>query len=134
MKTVFVDTSGIYAVLDRDDANHAASKPAWMQLAAEADLFTTNYILVETSALVQHRLGTAALRAFANDVVPLLRVAWVTEAEHRAAVEAVLAASRKKLSLVDCVSFEIMREYGVQFAFCFDAHFREQGFRTIPAG
>jgi len=25
-----------------------------------------------------------------------------------------------------------MREYGVQQAFCFDQHFRQQGFDTIP--
>lgn len=132
MRTVFVDTSGFYAVLDKDDARHEDSRPAWERLVRDANLFTTNYVLVETSALVQHRLGMSALRAFLNDVVPILDVAWVTEQQHRAAAEAVLAASRKKLSLVDCVSFQIMREHGVDSAFCFDAHFREQGFRTVP--
>jgi uncharacterized protein len=36
------------------------------------------------------------------------------------------------LSLVDCISFQTMRVYGAQTAFCFDPHFREQGFDTIP--
>lgn len=132
MKTVFVDTSGFYAMLDGDDSNHAPSQGAWERLLRDASLLTTNYVLVETMTLVQHRLGMPALRAFSNDVVPLLSVAWVTEQQHHAALEAVLAASRKKLSLVDCVSFQIMRDHGVETAFCFDAHFREQGFRTIP--
>ncbi len=132
MKTVFVDTSGFYSVLDKDDARHRDSRPAWERLVRDANLLTTNYVLVETSALVQHRLGMAALRIFTSDVVPVLSVAWITEQQHRAAAEAVLAASRKKLSLVDCVSFEIMRERGLETAFCFDAHFREQGFRTLP--
>jgi predicted nucleic acid-binding protein len=30
------------------------------------------------------------------------------------------------------VSFQLMRESGVREAFCFDQHFREQGFGTIP--
>ena len=42
-----------------------------------------------------------------------------------------LAAARKKLSLVDCVSFQIMRQQGVRAAFCFDSHFREQGFDVL---
>jgi predicted nucleic acid-binding protein len=61
-----------------------------------------------------------------------LRVDWVAEGRHCAAAGALLAAGRKKLSLVDCVSFQTMRELGVRSAFCFDKHFREQGFETIP--
>lgn len=131
--TVFVDTSGVYAVFDRDDANHAAAKDAWTTLVREsAQLLTTNYVLVETTALLQHRLGMAAVRSLYDDVVPLIQVDWITEQGHRRGVEALLAAGRKKLSLVDCVSFQTMRELGVRTAFCFDGHFREQGFTTKP--
>ena len=131
--TVFVDTSAFYAVFDQDDANHTAAQQVWVALLGEAaTLFTTNYVLVETAALLQHRLGVAAARSFHEDVVPLLQVDWVTEEGHRAGMEAVLAAARKKLSLVDCVSFQAMRHAGVRTAFCFDAHFREQGFTMKP--
>ena len=131
--TVFVDTSAFYAVLDRDDSNHLAAKETWMLLLREkATLFTNNYVLVETTALLQHRIGIAAVRGFHEDVAPLLQVEWVTEERHRGGLEAVLAASRKKLSLVDCVSFQTMRQFGVRTVFCFDPHFGEQGFLTRP--
>jgi len=131
--TVFADTSAFYAVLDRDDANHTAARKAWEELLrGGAALLTSNYVLLETSALVQHRLGLAALRAFHQDVVPILRIDWITEGQHRAGVEALLTAGRKRLSLVDCVSFQLMRDNGVREAFCFDRHFREQGFSSIP--
>ena len=131
--TVFVDTSALYAVLDRDDANHASAREAWARLLRESvNLSTTNYVLVETSALLQRRLGIAALRAFHEDIVPLLRIDWIGRQQHHAGMEAVLAATRKKLSAVDCVSFQIMRENSVHAVFCFDKHFREQGFDTIP--
>lgn len=131
--TVFVDTSAFYAILDRDDSNHGAAREAWERLLrGAAALLTSNYVLLETSALVQHRLGVAALRAFHQDAAPILRVEWITESQHRAGVEALLTAGRKRLSLVDCVSFQLMRENGVREAFCFDKHFREQGFATIP--
>jgi predicted nucleic acid-binding protein len=49
-----------------------------------------------------------------------------------AAMSALLAANRRTLSLVDCTSFEIMRESGLDTVFTFDAHFSEQGFKVIP--
>ena len=131
--TVFVDTSAFYSVLDQDDESHRAAGSTWRQLLQESKaLLTSNYVLVETSALIQHRLGVAALRAFHEDIVPLLSVQWIDETLHRSAMEMTLAASRKKLSLVDCSSFLVMREVGVREAFCFDRHFREQGFHVLP--
>lgn len=131
--TVFLDTSGLYAIFDRDDVNHTRAKAAWVAwLSESAVLLTNNYVLVETTALLQHRIGVAAIRALHEEVMPLLQVDWVSEEQHRSGVEAVLAASRKKLSLVDCVSFQTMRSRGVRTAFSFDAHFREQGFVTKP--
>jgi uncharacterized protein len=131
--TIFIDTSAFYAVFDRDDGNHLPARAAWEAMLRDgSDLLTHNYVLLETSALLQHRLGLAALRAFTEDVAPLVRIDWVAEDRHRAAAGAVLAAGRKKLSLVDCVSFLTMRELAVRSAFCFDRHFREQGFETVP--
>jgi len=131
--TVFLDTSGLYAVFDQDDANHARARTAWVGWLREgAVLLTNNYVLLETAALLQHRIGAAAVRALHQEVMPLLEVDWVTVERHQAGMEAVLVAARKKLSLVDCVSFQTMRHRGVRTAFCFDAHFKEQGFATKP--
>lgn len=125
--TVFLDTSGLYAVFDRDDGNHSKAKAAWVGWLRGGTVFlTNNYVLLETAALLQHRIGVAAVRALREDVMALVHVDWISEERHRAGVEAVLAAARKKLSLV------AMRHSGVRTAFCFDPHFREQGFVTAP--
>lgn len=127
--TVFVDSSAFYAMLDRNDDNHASAKAIWGRLLnSRAALLTNNYVLLETCALLQNRLGMAALRAFQQEAVPLLNVDWISAGRHRSAVEAALAAQRRRLSVVDCSSFQTMREQGVDVAFCFDDHFREQGF------
>ena len=130
---IFVDTSALYALLDRDDANHSKAKMAWSNtLHPENVIVTTNYILVESFALIQHLLGVEAVRGFQEDVLPVIGVEWIIESVHRAGVSALLAASRRKLSLVDCVSFEIMRTLGIKRVFAFDPHFTEQGFTCIP--
>jgi len=130
---IFVDTSAIYALLDGGDANHKKAKEAWSEALKPGNaLVTTNYVLLESFALIQNRLGLDALRGFQSDIVPLLVVEWIGEDVHARAASAVLAASRKSLSLTDCASFEVMRAMGLTKALAFDPHFAEQGFSRIP--
>jgi predicted nucleic acid-binding protein len=129
---VFVDTSAFLAVLDADDSNHQAAKGVWEKLlAGGTSLVCSNYVLVETLALVQTRLGMAAVQTFQHDIEPLLEVAWIGEAGHRAGVAALLTANRRRLSFVDCVSFQTMRQLDLDTAFAFDQHFDEQGFERL---
>ncbi len=92
----------------------------------------TSYVLVEAFALIQHRLGIGAVRAFQETIVPLLQVEWIDAPLHQRAVAALLTAGRRQLSLVDCASFEAMRSLGITTAFTFDRHFAEQGFSCLP--
>lgn len=129
----FIDTSAFYALLDRDDRNHQKGRKAWMEILGESPiLVTSNYVLVETFALLQGRLGLEAVRRFQEDVVPIVPVEFVTPEIHRAGTAALLSAGRRGLSLVDCVSFEVMRDLGIKVAFTFGSHFHEQGFDVIP--
>lgn len=131
--TAFVDTSGLYALLDRDDAFHERAGTCWRGLSEQqAPLVTHNYVLVETIALTHRRLGPVAVRALKDDVFPVISVFWVDEGLHNAAMTALIAAARQDISLVDWVSFEAMRLRGVQRAFTFDRHFLDQGFTVLP--
>jgi predicted nucleic acid-binding protein len=126
-----VDTSGLLAALNPADDNHGrASRTLLGLLESKQPLVTTNYILVETTALLQHRFGLAAVRRFQDDVAPMLALVWVDAELHAEATAALLTAARRELSLVDCVSFVCMRRQGLTRAFHFDRHFREQGFAS----
>jgi uncharacterized protein len=130
----FVDTSAIYAILDRNDANHDAARTCWFALLDSNDpLFTTNYIVVESFALARSRLGLDAVRSIQEELLPVMEIVWVDEPTHSLAMAAHLAAQRRKLSLVDCVSFAVMRLRGSRVAFAFDQHFVEERF-AFPAG
>lgn len=131
---VFIDTSALYALLDRDDSSHEKAKKGWRSLLDRLDssLVTTNYVLVESFALAQNRLGMGAARVLQENLLPLVNIEWIDADIHRAGVSAFLSASRRRLSLVDCLSFEVMRTLGINIAFAFDPHFREQGFKSVP--
>jgi predicted nucleic acid-binding protein len=129
----FVDTSAFYAVMDAGDEMHPWARTEWQRLLNDnVNLYTTNYVLVETLALLQSRFGLDAVRVLSEDVVPILRILWVDSAEHESAVQLLLTANRRDLSFVDCISFQAMRSRGIRDVFCFDSHFAEQGFCVLP--
>ncbi len=129
----YVDTSAFLAVLVADDKNHIAAKKQWTELVlAEAMLVCSDYVLLESLALIQHRIGLAAVRVFHEDIFPLLTIEWVDKMAYQAGIASVITAARRDLSLVDCISFEVMRRLGIHSAFTFDNHFKEQGFTCLP--
>ena len=132
--SLFVDTSAIIAIIDADQPRHSDVVYAFdAAIDAGNPLYTSNYVLVETFALVQRRLGMAASRDLASAFVPLLNTLWVDETVHETALSALLAAGRRSLSLVDCTSFEIMRRHGLTRVLALDRDFSRQGFQVAPA-
>ena len=95
-------------------------------------MVTTNYVVVETTSLLGRRMGIETVRLFSERIVPLLQIYWVDLPLHDRAVAALLAANQRRLSLVDCVSFEVLRDLGIADVFTFDSDFQRQGFRTVP--
>lgn len=131
---IFVDTSALLAVIDGDDLFHAPAFQFWeQQLSGPTAFLTSNYVVLETTALIQNRFGIAAVSLFCEEILPVIRQEWVDPVFHQRAVAALLAARRRDVSLVDYTSFELMRHLGIRAAFTFDPHFAEQGFEVLPS-
>jgi predicted nucleic acid-binding protein len=128
--TVFADTSALYALLDRDDRFHRDARATFAALARE-EIVTHSYVLVEMIALTQRRLGAEAVRRFSQDFLPALSTVWIDEATHASGLAALLAALPTDVSLVDFVSFQVMRERGIDRAFAFDDDFAAAGFAVV---
>jgi predicted nucleic acid-binding protein len=126
---VFIDTSAFYALMDRSDRCHDQARSRWYDLlAGDTPLYTSNYIALETGALLQSRLGFEAAETWFRDILGVIETLWVEKHIHQTAFELWLSLGRRKLSLVDCVSFVIMRSNQIDTVFGFDGHFEEQGF------
>jgi hypothetical protein len=129
---ILVDTSALLALSRRQDQYHElAVKFAEQHLNAGGRFLSTSLVLSEFhSHLLYLRGPTAAseslsmllsdpLHEWADVSAPLIR-----EARERWLV----SFADQKLSLVDAVSFEIMRREKLTQAFAFDRHFRIAGF------
>jgi predicted nucleic acid-binding protein len=105
----------------------------WITLLnASADLVCSNYVIVETTALVQNRVGIEAVRTLQEEMLPVVRTEWIDEPMQQPGVTALLTAGQRHLSLEDCVSFGLMRRLGIRRALAIDAHLSEQGFEIFP--
>ena len=132
MKTVFVDTSGFYALLDATDPAHKKIAAAFLQAEKEGwRLVTTNYVVHESWAIIQHRLGWKALDAFLDVVLPACEVEYAAEALFALGAVRCRQARQRKLSLSDCISLEFVRQKRIMFAIAEDEHFRREGL-TLP--
>src|SRR5882672_5452451 len=74
MARVLVDTSGVYALLARDDVSHGAARAALDRLRKRRDEpVITNFIRAECHALLLARLGLEVAREWLSTGV------WATE-------------------------------------------------------
>lgn len=72
-------------------------------------------------------------RIIQEDLLLVMEIVWADEATHSLAMAALVVAQRRKLSLVDCISFAVMRARGSQVAFASDEQFLEERF-VFPTG
>jgi uncharacterized protein len=130
--SVFVDTSAFLIMLNGSDAEHIVALTAWNDVVRQGrPLVSTNYVVVETVALVQRRLGMTAVQLLLDRLLPAIEIKWVEPGLHAEATLALRTANLRDLSLVDCVSFAVMRQLGISEAIAFDHHFDDQGFTCL---
>ena len=117
--------------MDRGDPRHQQAKERFQALLeAGEEVLTHNYVLIEAMALIKHRLGVVAALKFA-DSASAFEIEWVDRARRAAAVRRLVAARRRHATLVDHVSFIVMRSRGVDTALAFDSDFEAEGFRLL---
>lgn len=128
---IFLDTSAIYAMADRADPFHRPVRERFQALlGADEEILTHNYVLVEAIALMQTRLGRAVALKFAHDA-RAFEIDWVDQATHEEAVDDLAHRSGRRVSLVDQVSFIVMRRRRVSTALAVDSDFEREGFRLF---
>lgn len=125
---IFLDTSAIFALADAADKDHALAKTLFGQAMKQGeDFFLHNYIIIESIALIQRRLGLPQAKKVLEETAKFYTV-WVGNSLHRQAMEYFRNRATKDLSFVDCVSFIVMRHQGATTVFAFDDDFNKHGF------
>ncbi len=132
---VFVDAGAWVSIAVQGDQYHRVATAAFDRLARErVPLVTTNLVVAEAYVLIYRwsdsRRAIAFLRSLRQSS-RLLRVYSTAELEVQAE-EILTRYSDHDFSLVDAVSFAVMRQRGIGAAFAFDRHFSTAGFTLVP--
>jgi predicted nucleic acid-binding protein len=134
VKAVFIDTSAFLAALDKGDKFHPAAANKWSALArGKSELWTTDYVRLESWSLIQRQLGAEAVMAFQDDWLPLCKIHEVGPDGFERAAAQWRIAQRRNLSLVDLTSFDAMRQLAIRTALAFNKHFQEMGYLDVQA-
>ena len=124
---IFLDTSAIYALADVSDPDYDTARE---RFAAGLDqgYLPHDYVLLESTALLQRRLGLEPALQL-NRGARAFETVWVGDELYQQAVELLTGLDNGQVSLVDCMSFVVMRRHRLENALAFDGHFERQGFR-----
>jgi predicted nucleic acid-binding protein len=130
MAQALVDTSAVYALLDRDDANHRKAVAILRSLPRRGITpCLTNFLVAESHALILSRLGAQVARDW------VLKQIWpiepITAADEIKAREIIRSYRDKSFSYTDATSFAIMERLGIRDALAFDTHFRQYGLNLL---
>jgi len=133
-RDAFVDTSGLYALIDKRDANHGAAREAVAKrIRAGRRLVVTDYVIDETFTLAKARSGTRmAFRALELiEQSMAIRIEWIGIERFTATKMFLRKHADRSYSFTDCSSFVVMRELKLKQALTSDGHFPEAGLEAL---
>jgi predicted nucleic acid-binding protein len=135
MSPVFIDASYLLGLELKDDQNHEAAVAHWRRVAIACPaMVTTSYVFDEVVTFLNtrghHRKATQVGNALLSS--PSLRLVHVDQTLFETAWDYFQQHADKTYSFTDCVSFVVLRNFGIATAFAFDRHFVQAGFTTEP--
>lgn len=128
---ILVDTAYVLALVNERDQYHDRAQEL-------ADLFEGHDLLITDAVLLE--IGNALARGFKEQAIEIITYFFESEEveifRHSSQIFDKAFALYKKYadkewSLVDCISFIVMRERGIKQALTFDRHFEQAGFVAI---
>ncbi len=128
---IFVDTAYVLALVNEHDQFHERAQEI-------ADLFEGQKLLITDAILLE--IGNALSRGFKEEAIEVIsnfigseevEIVYYTPQIFNKAFALYKKYDDKEWSLVDCISFIVMRERGITQVLTFDRHFKQAGFTVI---
>jgi predicted nucleic acid-binding protein len=135
MPGVFLDSSAIYAAVDRRERDHEACRREYDRVVnGRVPLMTTELVVAELHALALRRANPSVALAIAERIVRSHRIRIVTPGPDRIEAALALLQSRpgRPYSLADAVAFLVIQEFGLTTVFTLDGDFAAEGFTVVP--
>ena len=132
VRSIFIDTSGFYALLVKGDAHHNSAKAAVRSFQKrKIRVVTTDYVIDESITLLIARGYGSAVTALVEMLrsTVVLELLFVQKSQFLESLKMVEKPLDQGYSFTDCTSFVVMRELDIREALTSDKHFAQAGFR-----
>jgi predicted nucleic acid-binding protein len=134
MTQVIADTSGLYALVDRNDPHHVQAASFLRSRASDQILLVSNHIFDETMTVVKARLGMRValqlgLRLRNSRFVETVIFSPV---EEQKTWRIFSQYADKDWSYTDCACLVLAKQRELHQAFSFDHHFAQMGLTMVP--
>ena len=133
-ESVFVDTGAWIALALIRDPYHLRAKDVWEKLQhTKSKLFTSLPVIVETFTFLDRNTTRDVALAWKSSLYGM-KTLHKLEFTHADLEKAWVYFQKKdlhKLSIVDAISFILMKREKIRIAFTFDHHFSSVGFRIV---
>lgn len=132
--TVIADTSGLYALVDRNDPHHIRAANFLKAQAGVGSLLLSNHVFDETMTLVKARLGMQVALQLGIRLRNSRFVEMVifSAAEEQETWRVFSHYTDKEWSYTDCACLVLARQRNIQQAFSFDHHFAQMNLVKVP--
>lgn len=133
MNRAFVDTGAWYALLDKNDPDHA--RVAVTFRAYRGRLVTSNFVFDEAITLVRYRLGWDVAKRLGEQLREqrVARLERVTSKDEAAAWSIFEQYRDKRFSFTDCTSFVLVQRLKLPVCLAIDSDFRSFGLHCLPS-
>jgi predicted nucleic acid-binding protein len=133
-REVFVDTSVLYALIDKRDSVHRAAREVVASLVqAGRRLVVSDYVVAESVNLANARGGSTVARRVLDLIEQSagVRMEWIGTDRFELTKTFFRKHADHGYSFTDCTSFVLMRQLRLAEALTTDKHFVEAGFRSL---
>lgn len=136
-RPLFIDTSGFFARVVEDDANHEQATAVFEMIATDkvyGPVFTSRYVLAELATLLLYRsshrdAATALAEIRDSETITLLPVDSTTFTQ---TCKQFKRYDDQGISFIDHLSGILATTHDIQHVFAFDSDFATLGFTRVP--
>jgi predicted nucleic acid-binding protein len=138
MIKVFIDSTGWYALVQREHEHHEAAKEYFQQiLDSRTKLYTNNTEITSAISKIKRNCGLSVATDFSKLIDQSilstnLNVSWLTRRHHRASLKQFFSIKDTTIEIRHCIIFEEVKKKKINFIFSFDDILKSFGIPLMP--
>lgn len=130
---IFIDSSAFVSLVVEKESFHSKAIQ-WWEYNKGKTLVTSNFVVAETLGWIRHRVGKSqavTLGTFLFSTKGLI-IEQIKLLDQQNAWKLFQETDGRGISMIDCMSFVLMKRLKIKEVFTFDRDFHTLGFKVLP--